>query len=152
MLNIRDPDIPLTQNVMGTSRHRGWSTAQASSRMISFRRPTIPGTEVLTMDEMGESTDATNSTSSQAVQGTIYPVSYIQTEQNVDSLSPEQKSRYKNPCSRIGSEHWLLTCATAPLIIVSEDHANLLSVPEAFRDHSLQIHCGSHNVTFHSNM
>ncbi|TFK83481.1 hypothetical protein K466DRAFT_555009 [Polyporus arcularius HHB13444] len=41
MLNLRDPSIQTRRHVNGTSRYEPWSTGQFSSRMISFRAPTV---------------------------------------------------------------------------------------------------------------
>ncbi|RDX56615.1 hypothetical protein OH76DRAFT_1451700 [Lentinus brumalis] len=41
MLNLRDPSIQTRRHVNGTGRYEPWSTGQFSSRMISFRAPTV---------------------------------------------------------------------------------------------------------------
>ncbi|RPD66287.1 hypothetical protein L226DRAFT_609156 [Lentinus tigrinus ALCF2SS1-7] len=41
MLNLRDPSIQSRRRINGTSRHEAWTTGQFSSRMMSFRAPTV---------------------------------------------------------------------------------------------------------------
>ncbi|EIW60024.1 uncharacterized protein TRAVEDRAFT_70525 [Trametes versicolor FP-101664 SS1] len=56
MLNLRDPSLQRrNEHHAGTSRFRGWSTGQFTSRVMSFRYPTGMDPESVTLDDFGTS-------------------------------------------------------------------------------------------------